>query len=315
MEQKIVTSSPADYILTCIGPEIPPPFFENLSSLLLEEKVTICQSRKLAERQVHCIEFSLAEMSGTGQTHRSAPTFLMKALSPLRKRFGVDLVIQDIDAYALPKKLVVMDLDSTLIQAEVIDELAKEAGVGEKVVEITRRAMNGEIYFPDALRERVHLLKGLPVTTLETVYKRILFTPGTIEFIATLKKRKYKTAVLTGGFDYFAGRYKEKLKLDYAFSNGLEIKDNLITGEVSGEIVDGQKKVSLMEEIAMTEGIELNSVVAIGDGANDLPMIKRAGLGIAFNAKPSVAAAAPNTITQTSLTCILHLLGISEAEI
>lgn len=264
---------------------------------------------------MHCIEFSLAEMSGTGQTHRSAPTFLMKALSPLRKRFGVDLVIQDIDAYALPKKLVVMDLDSTLIQAEVIDELAKEAGVGEKVVEITRRAMNGEIYFPDALRERVHLLKGLPVTTLETVYKRILFTPGTIEFIATLKKRKYKTAVLTGGFDYFAGRYKEKLKLDYAFSNGLEIKDNLITGEVSGEIVDGQKKVSLMEEIAMTEGIELNSVVAIGDGANDLPMIKRAGLGIAFNAKPSVAAAAPNTITQTSLTCILHLLGISEAEI
>ena len=299
----------ADYILTCIGREIAPNFYEALSAHLSAIGITLSQSKKMAEREVQCVAISLTTEIVL------PPDSVMEKISPLRETFGVDLVLQTADAYALPKKLIVMDLDSTLIAAEVIDELAKEAGVGEKVAEITRRAMNGEIHFPDALRERVRLLKGLPVSTLQKVYQRILFTPGAIDLIATLQTRGYKTAVLTGGFDYFAIRFKEKLKLDYVFSNGMEIKEDRITGEISGEIVDGPKKAALMEEIARIEGIALTSVVAIGDGANDLPMIKKAGLGIAFNAKPSVRTAAPHAVTQKSLTCVLHLLGIPEDEI
>ena len=297
------------YILTCIGHAIPQKFLEQLTALLLEKGITILKSRNLAKREIDCIEISLATDASF------SPASLREIDASLGKTFGIDLVVQDADAYTLPKRLVVMDLDSTLVQAEGIDELAKEAGVGEKVAQITQRAMNGELIFSDALRERVRLLKGLPVEALQKVYERIVFTPGAIEFVSTLKKKNCKTAILSGGFDYFADRYKEMLKIDYAFSNRLEIKDNRLTGEIFGEVVDGQKKAFLMEEIARAEGIELNSVVAIGDGANDLPMMKKAGMGIAFNAKPAVRAAAPHTITQTSLTCILHLLGISEEEI
>jgi len=309
MDPKIIKLVQTDYILTCIGPKISPQFLEKLTALLLEKKITICGSRTVAEITIDCIAFSLMSEATV------PPTYLVEILASLREIFGVDLVLQDADDYASQKKLVVMDLDSTLVQAEGIDELAKEAGVGEKVAQITQRAMNGEMVFSDALRERVHLLKGLPVEILQKVYERIIFTPGAIEFISTLRKKNYKTALLSGGFDCFANRYKENLNLDYAFSNRLEIKNNRLTGEVLGEIVDGQKKAFYMEEIARAEGIELNQIVAIGDGANDLPMIKKAGLGIAFNAKPAVRVAAPHMITQRSLTGILYLLGIAEDEI
>ncbi len=297
------------YILTCIGPKLSPSFVKALTGFLLEKKITVQKTKRLAQKEVACIEMALT--TETRLNRRS----LMKNLSFQNKIPGIDLIVQTQKAYAEKKRLVVLDLDSTLIQAEGLDEMAKEIGVGDKVAIITRRTMNGEIPFREALRERVRLLKGLSIRALYRVYKRIVLTPGTFEFISILKKRQIKTAVLTGGFDYFASRFQKTLGLDYAFSNHFEIRDNRLTGEVLGEIVDGQKKLFFMEEIAKKEGIPLHQVVAVGDGANDLPMMKRAGLGIAFNAKPAVREASPYHLTQKSLTCILYLFGISEKEI
>ncbi len=298
-----------NYILTLIGNRITPLFMEKVFDLLCKQKMTVCKSKRLAQIECDCIEMVV-----------SATVFydaiaLTKIFSGLTKRYSVDVMLQNAEDYFRKKLLVVMDNDSTLVAAEVIDELAKEAGVGDQVIKITQRAMNGEIPFPEALRERVRLLKGMHTSTLDNVHKRIAYTSGAFEWTAILRKRGCKTAVLTGGFDFFAERVKKELQLDYMFANRLEIKNNKVTGEVLGEIVDGRRKLALMEEIAKKEGIPLDRVVAIGDGANDLPMILKAGLGIAFNAKPSVRKAAPYNITQKSLTTLKYLFGLSEREI
>ncbi len=289
-----------NYIVTCIGPKITPLFIEKFLDQLCKQKMTVCKSKRLAHIECDCIE-----MVVSGH-------ILTQSFSLLSDKYQIDIIVQSAEDYFREKKLVVMDNDSTLVAAEVIDELAKEAGVGDKVIKITQRAMNGEIPFPEALRERVRLLKGMHTATLNNVHKRIHYTPGAFEWTALLRKKGCKTAVLTGGFDFFAERVKSELKLDYMFANKLEIKDNKVTGEVLGEIVDGQRKLALMQEIAQKEGIPLNQVMAIGDGANDLPMILRAGLGVAFNAKPSVRKAAPHNITQRSLTTLKYILGIAE---
>ncbi|MDC4226516.1 MAG: phosphoserine phosphatase SerB [Candidatus Manganitrophus sp.] len=271
-----------NYVVTCLGPAVPLRVIAKLATLLSEERVNIQKINTLARKQLECIEMTLSA------TQPIDPRLLTRKLLHLNAEFGVDIAVQEENLFRRAKRLIVMDMDSTLVQIEGIDELAKEAGVGEKVVAITHRAMNGEISFPEALRERVRLLKGLPVGVLEKVCKRMPFTPGAKELVSILKKLGYRTAVLSGGFDYFSSRVKESLGLDYAYSNSLEIKDNVLTGEIVGEIVDGKKKAALMEEIARKEGVTLDQVIAIGDGANDLPMITRAGLGIAFNAKPRV---------------------------
>lgn len=304
-----LTKGRNNYILTCIGPEITSLFVEKIFNLLWKEKMIVCKSKRLAQIECDCIEMALSTIR---PLH---PFTFTKLFVSLSGQYKVDIIVQDAESYRREKRLVVMDLDSTLIAAEVIDELAKEAGVGEKVIKITQRAMNGEIPFQEALRERVFLLKGMHISTLHNVHKRIHYTQGALQFAATLRKIGCKTAVLTGGFDFFAERVKKTLELDYAYANRLEINNDIVTGEVLGEIVDGKRKLALMEEIAKKEGIPLDRVVAIGDGANDLPMITRAGLGIAFNAKPSVALAAPYNITQKSLTTILYLFGLSEAEV
>ncbi len=205
-------------------------------------------------------------------------------------------------------------MDSTLIQIEVIDELARLAGVGEQVAAITERAMNGDLDFQQALRERVGLLQGLPADALEQVYRELPFTPGAKNLIRILRKLGFRTAVISGGFDFFTDRLKDELGLDYAYANALEIADGVVTGQVVGAIVDGQRKAELLAEIAEREGITLSQVIAIGDGANDLPMLDRAGLGIAFNAKARVREQADYHINQGSLDSILHLLGIAEWE-
>jgi phosphoserine phosphatase len=207
-----------------------------------------------------------------------------------------------------------MDMDSTLIQIEVIDELARLAGVGAQVALITERAMNGELDFPAALRERVALLSGLPAAALEEVYRNIPFTPGAKTLIRVLKRLGFKTAVISGGFSYFADRIKDDLGLDYAYANVLEIVDGFVTGRVIGQVVDGGRKAELLEEIAAKEGVTLDQAIAIGDGANDLPMLGKAGLGIAFNAKARVREEANYHINQQRLDSILYLLGISERE-
>lgn len=299
----------SDYILTCIGPEITPPLIEKIFKLLWKKKMLVQRSKRLAQIECDCLEMVFAT------TPPINPIILTKIFSSIGEQYKADIIVQDAEAYRREKRLVVMDLDSTLIAAEVIDELAKEAGVGEQVIQITQRAMNGEIPFPEALRERVRLLKGMHTSTLKNIHKRICYTSGASSFTAVLRKRGCKTAVLTGGFDFFAERVKKTLQLDYVFANRLEIKNNRVTGEVLGEIVDGKRKAALMEEIAQKEGILLDRVVAIGDGANDLPMITKAGFGIAFNAKPSIRKAAPYNMTQKSLVSILYLLGFSEEEV
>jgi phosphoserine phosphatase len=227
---------------------------------------------------------------------------------------GIDIAVQKENLYRRAKRLVVLDMDSTLIQIEVIDELARLAGVGEQVAAITERAMNGELDFQQALRERVGLLKGLSAGALEQVYRDLPFTPGAKNLIRILRRLGFRTAVISGGFDFFTDRLKAELGLDYAYANDLEIVDGLVTGQVVGAIVDGQRKAELLAEIAEREGITLSQVIAIGDGANDLPMLGRAGLGIAFNAKARVREQADYHINQGSLDSILYLLGIAEWE-
>ncbi len=294
------------YVITCLGTSVTFSVIAELTLLLSKEGVNIQKIHTLARKRIHCVEMTVSTVKPID------PRDLTKKLLHLNTAFGVDIAIQEENLYRHPKRLVVMDMDSTLVQTEGIDELAKEAGVGEKVAAITHRAMNGEISFPEALRERVRLLKGLREEVLKRVYERTPLTPGAKELISVLKKLGYRTAVLSGGFDYFTSGLKETLGLDYAHSNQLEIKGGILTGEISGEIIDGQRKASLMEEIAKKEGITLDQVIAIGDGANDLPMITKAGLGIAFNAKPHVRQKANFSITQKNLDVILYLLGIRE---
>jgi len=212
--------------------------------------------------------------------------------------------------------LVVMDMDSTLIQTEVIDELAKQKGVFKKISLITRRAMNGELNFSQSLKKRVGLLKGLDEKNLQTVYRNLKLTPGAARLLKILKRLGYKTALISGGFTYFTDRLKKNLGLDYSFANRLETKNGKLTGKVLGPIINAQKKALILEALAKKEKISLDQTIAIGDGANDLLMLTKAGLGIAFNAKPRVREQAHYAISKRPrLDSILYLLGISEREI
>ncbi|MBI1820454.1 MAG: phosphoserine phosphatase SerB [Nitrospirae bacterium] len=298
-----------NFVITCLGEEVNAKVIAKLSGLLFEEGINIEKIGKLTQDKLNCIEMTINTEKNIN------PREMTKKLLHLNAEFGVDIAVQKESLFRRAKRLIVMDMDSTLVQMEGIDELAKEAGVGPKVSQITERAMNGELNFQEALRERVRLLKGLPEETLQKVYARIPFTKGAKELVRILKKMGYKTAVLSGGFNYFTDRLKKELGLDYAYSNQLEIINGKLTGEVLGEIVDGLKKSDLMEEIAAKEGISLDQVIAIGDGANDLMMIGKAGLGIAFNAKPKVREAAQYSITQKNLDAILYLLGISDKDV
>jgi phosphoserine phosphatase len=297
------------YVITCLGDEVNAKVIARLSAILFEEGINIEKIGKLTQDKLNCLEMII---NAEKTIH---PREMTKKLLQLNAEFGVDIAVQKESLFRRSKRLIVMDMDSTLVQMEGIDELAKEAGVGPRVAQITERAMNGELNFKEALRERVRLLKGLPEETLQKVYDRIPFTPGAKELIRVLQKMGYKTAVLSGGFNYFTDRLKKELNLDYAYSNQLEIIGGKLTGEVLGDIVDGTRKGELTEEITAKEGLSLDQVIAIGDGANDLLMIGKAGLGIAFNAKPKVREAAQYSITRKNLDSILYLLGISDRDL
>lgn len=296
------------YVVTILGGEVNALALARVSHILAEHAVNIERISKLTQGQLRCVEFLIT----------TTPDLDVKAMT--RKLLhtgatvGVDIAVQKESLYRRAKRLVVMDMDSTLIQVEVIDELARVAGVGEQVAEITERAMNGELDFSGALRERVALLRGLKAEALEQVYRNIPLTPGARNLVTILKRLGFKTAVISGGFQFFTDRLKADLGLDYAYANGLEIVDGIVTGEVTGTIVDGARKAQLLEEIAGKEGITLDQTIAIGDGANDLPMLGRAGLGIAFNAKARVREQADFHINQQNLDSILYLIGLSERE-
>ncbi len=226
------------------------------------------------------------------------------------EKLGLDIVVQDYESASKEKRLIVFDLDSTLIEAEIIDELAREAGVEREVKELTRKAMNGEMSFKEALMERVKLLRGLPVEVLERIYSRVEFTEGAKELISALKRAGYKIAVVSGSFTYFTNRIKDELGLDYAFGNELEIVDGKLTGNVVGKIIDAEEKARIVEEIARREGIRIENVVAVGDGANDRIMIEKAGLGIAFNAKEVLKDIADGNISKKNLIGLAGVLKL-----
>lgn len=255
-----------------------------------------------------CVEFSVRDMP---QDEASLRESLMKLSSEL----DVDIAFQRDDIYRRNRRLVVFDMDSTLIEAEVIDELAKEAGVGEQVVAITEAAMRGELDFNESFRRRVGLLKGLDESVLQQIAERLPVTEGLPELMTQLKLTGYKTAILSGGFTYFARHLQQKFGFDYIHANELDIVDGKVTGEVTGRIVNGERKAQLLREIAKREGIHLEQTIAVGDGANDLPMLSIAGLGIAFRAKPLVRESAKQAISNLGLDGILYLIGFRDRDV
>ncbi|MCX6598186.1 MAG: phosphoserine phosphatase SerB [Acidobacteria bacterium] len=254
-----------------------------------------------------CVELAA---SGTGIDEDQ----VRAALLELAGEHGIDIAFQQDCVFRRNRRLVAFDMDSTLIQAEVIDELAKLAGVGDQVAAITESAMRGELDFQQSFRKRVSLLKGLPEAALQNVADNIPLMDGAERLTSTLKRLGYKTAILSGGFTFVGRVLQERLGIDYLHANELDIVDGVVTGEVKCQIVDGARKAALLEQIAKIEGLSMDQVIAVGDGANDLPMLRLAGLGIAFHAKPIVRRSARQAISTLGLDGILYLLGVRDRE-
>ncbi|MBN2250462.1 MAG: phosphoserine phosphatase SerB [Candidatus Altiarchaeota archaeon] len=227
---------------------------------------------------------------------------------------GMDIVVQPRDNARLRKRLIVFDMDSTIVDAEIIDEIAHAAGVGKEVADITASGMDGRMEFKESLTKRVKLLKGLPIKTLDDIKNNMKLTPGTGELLHALKNMGFKLALISGGFTYFTDELKNRLGFDYAYANKLVIKDGKVTGEIEGEIIDSEKKAEILKELMRKENISKEEVVAVGDGANDRIMLKNAGLGIAFNAKEVLKKAADGSLTKNNLKGLIYCLGVSEKE-
>ena len=260
-----------------------------------------------ADKGKGCIEFSVRGEAADPQALRAE--FLSVA-----QELNVDIAFQEDSLFRRNRRLAVFDMDSTLIEAEVIDELAKAAGVGEQVSEITERAMAGELDFRASFKERLALLKGLDVSVLDSIGASLRLTEGAETLFAELKRLGYKTAILSGGFTYFAKQLQAKLGIDYVFANELEVVDGKCTGVAIEPIVDAQRKADLLKELAHKEGLRLEQTIAVGDGANDLPMLAIAGLGVAFRAKPLVKQSAKQAISTLGLDGVLYLLGFRDRD-
>ena len=306
------------YIVTALAPELKASHLQAVTQIVSSqgfniETVTRLSGRPTLENEAiepkrACVEFGLK-----GQMLDAAA--MRAACLKLSSELNVDVAVQEDNAYRRNRRLVCFDMDSTLIEQEVIDELAKEAGVGEQVAEITERAMQGELDFQSSFRARVALLKGMDASVLESIAERLTITEGAERLISTLKALGYRTAILSGGFQYFAEYLQAKLGIDEVHANILDIQDGKVTGEVKGHIVDGARKALLLTQIAEEMGISLEQAIAVGDGANHLPTLSIAGLGGAFRAKPLVRQNANQAISSVGLDGVLYLLGVHDKDL
>jgi len=306
LEKQSKLQIPAEkYILSCASQHpITANFMADVSSLFSSYGINIQRIDNMSEDGFRSLDIAAAS---NAPLNLEKIKFELMNLSNLHK---IDTAFMRDNVFRFNKRLIVFDMDSTLIQAEVIDEMAEVHGVGAKVKEITERAMNGELNFDEALRERVALLKGMPRARLEEIMNRLPLTPGAEKFIKTVQSLGFKTAIVSGGFRYFAENLRIKLGIDYAFANELDWDGDKLSGKVKGQIVNAGQKAFILELLAQQEHIHLEQVVAVGDGANDLPMLAKAGLGIAFHAKEKVRREARHQMSHGPMTSILYFLGI-----
>jgi phosphoserine phosphatase len=279
-----------------------------ISNILGEESANIEMISNLTQHCASCVELTI-DVNGVPSLNRLKERLIAKS-----DELNIDLALQKMEAYRKNKRLVFFDMDSTLIDMEIIDEMARRAGVFKEVSRITEKAKRGDLDFEEALAQRVALLKGLKVEELEKIRNEMKLSEGAEDLIMTLKQLGFKQGVVSGGFNYFTDYLKEKLGLDFAFSNQLEIKNGTLTGRVLGNIVDGPYKAKIVNMVSSEEGVLLDQTVAIGDGANDVLMLGQAGLGIAYNAKWKLERVANMSVGRARLRNILYILGITEEE-
>jgi phosphoserine phosphatase len=306
------------FIVTLFGRHIEARHISEITRILFNQKLNIDYITRLSGRVSFkkesiaknraCVELSVR---GTPLNEEE----MKREFLIVSKEIGLDIAFQEDNAFRRNRRLICFDMDSTLIQTEVIVELAKYAGVEKEVSEITESAMRGEIDFAESFKQRIKLLKGIDESVLNEIALKLPLTEGADRLIRTLKRFGYKVAILSGGFSFFGRYLQTKLGVDYVFANELEIKDGKLTGGYVGEIVDGQMKAELLKKLAFKEDIHLEQVIAVGDGANDLPMINIAGLGIAFHAKPTVHEKAQSKISTIGLDGILYMLGFRDREV
>jgi phosphoserine phosphatase len=296
-------------LLTTLGKDRP-GIVAKVSRFLSQNNVNIERIRMIAYGELNAMEILIDINDITVPLED-----FKEALNRACKEVGQDVVFQEDTVFRRPKRLIVFDVDGTLIDAEMIDELAKAAGVGGKVSEITLRAMNGEIEFKEALKERVRLLKGLDARILKSIVDNLDVTAGAEELITALKTLGYKIALISGGFAQFVEKIKNKLGIDYVYANKLVIEDGKLTGKLVEPIIDAERKAELMREIAEKENLLMNQIVAIGDGANDRFMLQNSGLGIALYPKEVLQKVAAGVITKENLAGILYCLGAPEEKL
>ena len=303
------------YIITMIGRKLTAEHIARVTQAIYDEGLNIDDINRLTGRMPldederapkTSIEFSVR---GTLEDKSRFQNALMR----LTNGGDVDISFQKDGIFRRSRRLICFDMDSTLIRTEVIDELAIRAGVGDKVKEITERAMRGEIDFTESFKERCALLKGLDVAVMEDIANNLPITEGVDRMMTILKRVGYKTAILSGGFTYFGNYLKRRFGFDYVYANELEVEDGKLTGRYLGEVVDGKRKAELLRLLCQFENIDIQQSVAVGDGANDLPMLSIAGLGIAFHAKPKVRATASQSISTVGLDGILYFLGLKDS--
>jgi phosphoserine phosphatase len=317
LEEWISSQGKDQFIVTVLGRAISANHLARVSAIVAQHGLNVDRIERLSGRlslAVHspdanaCVELTVSGDSSSEQSMRAA--FLATAHD-----LKIDIAFQRESIFRRNRRLFAFDMDSTLIEGEVIDELAKLAGVAGEVVKVTEAAMRGEIEFQESFRRRVALLRGLKETRVRELLETIPLVEGAEQLIGTLKMLGYKTAILSGGFSFFAKHLQMRLGIDYVFANDLDIVDGVVSGEVRTQIVDGARKAELLREIACVENISLDQVVAVGDGANDLPMLGIAGMGIAFRAKPLVRQTASHAVSFLGLDSLLYLIGVRDRDL